>query len=66
MNIVAPQFGSGLAGGDWKHIAQIIKEVFEDRDITIYVLKPENLQDIAVADGEMRSDVESERRLPLF
>lgn len=37
----APRFGSGLAGGDWDKIEEILKRVFADTDIsiTIYDLK---------------------------
>lgn len=32
------QLGSGLAGGDWKDVRQIIEEVFHDYYVTIYLL----------------------------
>jgi len=31
-----PKIGCGLAGGDWKIVSKIIKNVFSDREITIY------------------------------
>lgn len=33
-----PKLGAGLAGGDWAIIEEILKDVFSDYDITIYVL----------------------------
>ena len=36
--IVAPKLGAGLAGGDWNRITEIIENVFENRDITVYEL----------------------------
>jgi len=42
-NIVCPLIGSQLAGGDWCVIQQLINEVFDDRDITVYVLNEEDL-----------------------
>ena len=36
--IIAPKFGSGLAGGSWEKIEGIINHQFTDRDITIYTL----------------------------
>lgn len=40
INIVAPKFGSHLAGGDWNKIESIIHEVFDETDInfTVYSL----------------------------
>ena len=40
INIVAPKFGSALAGGDWDKIEKIIIEVFDEVDInfTVYSL----------------------------
>ena len=32
-----PRIGCGLAGGKWEQIEIIIKEVFEDTDIEIFV-----------------------------
>lgn len=36
--IAIPKIGAGLAGGDWNIIEGILKEVFHDYDITVYVL----------------------------
>lgn len=33
--------GCGLAGGDWKIVYEIIRDVFGDSDITVYVCKKE-------------------------
>jgi O-acetyl-ADP-ribose deacetylase (regulator of RNase III) len=33
--------GCGLAGGDWKVVYEIIRDVFENSDITIYICKKE-------------------------
>lgn len=40
--IFAPAFGSGLAGGNWSFIEELINELWCDRDIpvTIYSLEP--------------------------
>lgn len=31
-----PKIGSGLGGGDWNKISEIIREVFNDKDIYVY------------------------------
>jgi hypothetical protein len=36
--IIAPLFGSKLAGGRWEIIASMIETVLDDRDVVIYVL----------------------------
>ena len=41
--LISPLLGAGLAGGDWCVIQQLINEVFDDRDITVYVLNEEDL-----------------------
>lgn len=39
MSVAIPYgLGCGLAGGDWKEVYKIIKEVFDDYDVTIYKL----------------------------
>lgn len=39
MDIVAPKFGAGLAGGDWNTIEKIINEVFGDNiNLTVWEL----------------------------
>jgi len=38
MHIVAPRFGSGLAGGDWHVIWQLIREVWLDAGIRVTVV----------------------------
>lgn len=40
INIVAPKFGSALAGGEWSKIEAIIVEVFDNMDVsfTVYSL----------------------------
>lgn len=37
-SIAIPKIGSGLAGGDWKIIKNIINDVFVDLDIYVYYL----------------------------
>lgn len=37
--IAIPKIGAGLAGGDWNTIEKILNEVFNDYDISVYVLK---------------------------
>lgn len=39
-HIGLPQIGSGLAGGDWKRIKQIIIDEFTDCKVTIVIYKP--------------------------
>lgn len=36
--IAMPKIGSGLAGGEWTIIENILNAVFEDYDITVYTL----------------------------
>lgn len=38
-----PKIGAGLGGGDWSRIEGIIAEVFADFDVTIYVLRAEDV-----------------------
>lgn len=38
MSVAIPKIGAGLAGGDWNKIEDILKKVFKDHDITVYVL----------------------------
>jgi len=35
--IHAPQFGSGLAGGDWDVIEGLIEEIWDDFSVTVYI-----------------------------
>ena len=37
-SVAIPKIGAGLAGGDWDTIEKIINDVFDDMDITVYVL----------------------------
>lgn len=37
-----PKIGAGLAGGDWNVIEAMIKSVFWDCDVTIYILPEKN------------------------
>lgn len=46
--VIAPKFGAGLAGGKWKLIEIMMKEVFRDLDVTIYELSAV-APDLAVA-----------------
>lgn len=44
--IYAPLFGSGLAGGNWEFIEELVRDVWNDIDTTIFYLpgqKPKNL-----------------------
>jgi len=34
-----PKIGSGLGGGDWDIIENIVNKVFVDTDIYVYILK---------------------------
>lgn len=38
-----PKIGAGLGGGSWDLIESIIEEVFQDFDVTIYVLREEDV-----------------------
>lgn len=38
IEIHAPKFGSGLAGGDWKFISELIKDTWTDLNVYIYTL----------------------------
>lgn len=38
MSVAIPKIGAGLAGGDWNKIEGILKKIFTDHDITVYVL----------------------------
>lgn len=38
LSIAIPKIGAGLAGGDWNIIEDILNEVFNDYDITVYYL----------------------------
>lgn len=40
--VVAPMFGSALAGGDWRFIRQLIDDTWGDLDVTIYY-RPDNV-----------------------
>lgn len=42
LKIGFPKIGAGLGGGDWATIEGIIKEVFDEHDVTIYVLREED------------------------
>jgi O-acetyl-ADP-ribose deacetylase (regulator of RNase III) len=37
-SVAIPKIGAGLAGGDWNRIEAILKEVFDDYDVTVYTL----------------------------
>lgn len=37
--IVAPQFGAGIAGGNWSFIEELIKEIWQDVDVTVVKFK---------------------------
>lgn len=37
-SIAIPKIGAGLAGGDWAVIEQVLNEVFNDYDVTVYEL----------------------------
>lgn len=37
VEIHAPKFGSGLAGGDWKFISELIKDIWTNIPIYIYI-----------------------------
>lgn len=39
VEIHAPKFGSGLAGGNWDFIESLIQDIWTDMNITIYTLK---------------------------
>lgn len=39
LTIGIPKIGAGLAGGDWNVIEGILKEVFDDYDVTVYYLE---------------------------
>lgn len=36
--IAMPKIGSGLAGGDWDKISEIIEKVFPDKEIKVYYI----------------------------
>jgi O-acetyl-ADP-ribose deacetylase (regulator of RNase III) len=38
-----PKIGAGLGGGDWDTIAEIIDKLFDGFDVTIYVLREEDV-----------------------
>lgn len=38
-----PKIGAGLAGGDWMIIEAMIKSIFHDEDVTIYVLNEKEI-----------------------
>lgn len=38
-----PKIGAGLGGGDWGTISSIIEKVFTEYDVTIYVLREEDV-----------------------
>lgn len=38
VEIHAPAFGSGLAGGDWSVISELIEDIWKNRSVTIYYL----------------------------
>ena len=38
-----PRIGAGLGGGDWKVIEAMIKSIFHDEDVTIYVLNEKDI-----------------------
>jgi len=35
-----PKIGAGLAGGYWPMIVRIIEEVFEEKEIVVYIWVP--------------------------
>ena len=38
LSVAMPKIGAGLAGGDWNTIKQILEEIFDDYDVTVYEL----------------------------
>lgn len=42
VEIHCPRFGCGLAGGNWNFISELIKDIWSDFDIFIYILKTNN------------------------
>jgi len=44
MKIGMPKIGCGLGGGDWSIVEKIIEEELHGFDVTIYVLKAEDIQ----------------------
>ena len=38
LTIAMPKIGAGLAGGDWGLIEQILNDVFQDFDVSVYFL----------------------------
>lgn len=38
LRIAMPKIGAGLAGGDWSKIEAILEDVFNDYDVSVYVL----------------------------
>jgi len=51
-----PKIGAGLAGGDWNVIEAMIMSVFESYDVTIYVLKSDEIPRKAFKDPELWLD----------
>ncbi len=39
LTIAVPKIGSGLAGGDWVVIENILKHIFDDYDVYVYYLE---------------------------
>lgn len=37
-SIAIPKIGCGLAGGDWNVVKEILEDVFQDYDVTVYEL----------------------------
>lgn len=38
LSIAIPKIGCGLAGGDWDTVKEILEDVFQDYDVTVYEL----------------------------
>lgn len=51
-----PKIGAGLAGGEWNVIEAMIMSVFESYDVTIYVLKSDEIPRKAFKDPELWLD----------
>jgi len=43
--IHAPLFGSGLAGGNWDFIEELINEIWDGYDITVWQLAGQELRE---------------------
>jgi len=50
VQIHAPKFGSGLAGGNWEFIEVLIKEIWKNVDVWIYELDPPKEKSVGFPD----------------